>query len=275
MSYVVYLDEFGHIGPYVGHDDPNYNTHPLFGLAGMALPANRVRNFSSFFFELKKNLLSFEIQRAQCHPAVWEKKGSSLYTLKNVQKYQELRTATFRIFNKIKACDGFVFYVGVEKDRTPDRSNAKGLYKRVLNEALKRLDQEFTQRQSSFMILCDQQDDMQNVAGKGMRADIVRSASTAMFGHAGVKSLIEVPVQAESHLYQTLQCADWICGLVGRLQRYHMEPKFQPDMVAFETYFGDRLKAVATRSSIRPKSFLAHAAHAGDETPEGGEPVVS
>ena len=38
MLYVAYLDEFGHVGPYIAHHDPRYNTHPVFGLGGIVLP---------------------------------------------------------------------------------------------------------------------------------------------------------------------------------------------------------------------------------------------
>lgn len=53
MHYFVYLDEFGHIGPYVSRTHPKYNTSPLFGLAGLIFPASSIRKFSAFFFQLK------------------------------------------------------------------------------------------------------------------------------------------------------------------------------------------------------------------------------
>ncbi|WP_198302485.1 DUF3800 domain-containing protein [Xanthomonas citri] len=254
MHYLVYLDEFGHIGPYVSAADPKYKTHPVFGLAGYALPVTHVRPYSSFFFSLKTRLLKFEIDKSGKHPAHWEKKGSSLYSLKNVEKYRDLRDATFRIFNRIKSDDGFVFYVGVEKDRAPEKSNAKGLYRAVLHEVIKRLDNEFKAGGHTFSMMLDQQDDMQNCGSTAsMRHEIVCSAAVSMFGRAARKCLVEPPVQAESHLYQTLQCADWICGLVGRLARYELESKDFPDYEIFERYFSLRLKQVARRSSIRPK----------------------
>lgn len=35
------------------------------------------------------------------------------------------------------------------------------------------------------------------------------------------RSIIEVPLQADSRLYGTLQLADWTCALIGRLADYH------------------------------------------------------
>ncbi|MDO0791808.1 DUF3800 domain-containing protein [Xanthomonas campestris pv. campestris] len=260
MHYLVYLDEFGHIGPYVGPNDPKYSTHPAFGVAGLALPADKVRAFTSFFFTLKNKLLAYEVQKSGKHPAHWEKKGGSLFTLTNVEKYRELRAATYRIFNRIKQDGGFIFYVGIEKDQSPDTSNAKGLYKAVMHEAIKRLDSEFRGQKSQFMILLDQQDDMQQAGSStSMRHEIVCSAALSMFGAEKRRTLIEPPMQAESHLYQSLQCADWICGLVGRLVRYEIEPNVVPTHFAFEKYFAARLRQVSRRSSIRKKPQIVPA----------------
>ncbi len=82
MTYPAHLDEFGHIGAYVDRSDPKHNDSPVFGLAGIILPANAVRGFGTWFFKRKAELLAFEIQRSGKHPAVWEKKGSSLYTVR-------------------------------------------------------------------------------------------------------------------------------------------------------------------------------------------------
>lgn len=69
MLYIAYLNEFGHIGPYLAHDDPRHKTHPVFGLGGIVLPYDRVRNFATFFFKLKNSLLEFEIKKSGKHPA--------------------------------------------------------------------------------------------------------------------------------------------------------------------------------------------------------------
>ena len=78
MTYFAYLDEFGHISPYVSRTDPRYKDSPVFGLAGFVLPATEVRGFGTWFFQRKCEMLKFEIDRSGEHPAVWEKKGASL-----------------------------------------------------------------------------------------------------------------------------------------------------------------------------------------------------
>lgn len=90
-TYLVYLDEFGHIGPYISRSDPRHKTHPVFGLGGFALPVDRVRAFGGFFQHLKGELLDWEIIQSGVHPGRWEKKGSSLLTTKNIEKYPKFR----------------------------------------------------------------------------------------------------------------------------------------------------------------------------------------
>lgn len=245
VLYVAYLDEFGHVGPYVSHDDPKHNTHPVFGLGGLVLPYPEVRRFSTFFFQLKNRLLEFELNRSGLHPAKWEKKGSSLYTIQNIERYRELRQATFRLLNKIKKINGFSIYVGVEKRRTEQNHDSKRLYHSVLREAIKRIDQECEAKHSKFLLILDQQEE--NV----MRAQIVETASIEMFGANSRTRLIEPPMQVESHLYQTVQCADWLCGIFGRLAYFECNPDGKPDHEQAERYFGGRVRAVSTRSSLR------------------------
>ena len=61
LTYIAYLDEFGHIGPYIARNDPRHNDSPVFGLAGLVLPIGQVRNFGTWFYQRKCELLKFEI----------------------------------------------------------------------------------------------------------------------------------------------------------------------------------------------------------------------
>jgi len=65
------------------------------------------------------------------------------------------------------------------------------------------------------------------------------------------KYMIEPPFQAESHRYQTLQAADWIAGLVGRLGAFWADPDAYPENALFRRYFEQRLNRVSHRSGIR------------------------
>lgn len=244
MLYLVYVDEFGHIGPYLSATDDKHNTHPVFGLAGFALPYDKVRAFSTYFFKLKNYLLKYEIERSGIIPAKWEKNGSSLYTTQNILKYPELRHATNRLFNYIQKNDGFLIYVGIEKKRDEINHHSHALYQSVLRELIKRLDEECEVGQHHFMLMLDQSDDV-------TRQGLIETASIAMFGDTPRKHLIEPPTQIESHLYQTIQYADWLCGLFGRLSKFWVDEVHFDEYRVFDTYFADRIKKISKRSGIR------------------------
>lgn len=245
MTLIAYLDEFGHIGPFIGRDDPKHNDSPVFGLAGLVLPVDEVRNFGTWFYQRKCELLKFEIDRSDEHPSVWEKKGSALYTVRNVETYRELRQFTNRLFNKITTLGGFAFYVGQGKHDAPNAHDANKLYKHILREAIKRIDQ-YCETDSTpsnqFLLALDEHD---------QRSALVTQATIAMYGSDRRRRLIEPPFQLESHRYQTMQAADWIAGLTGRLGAYWKAPDEYAENEIFENYFAARLHRCAVRSGIR------------------------
>ena len=246
MTYIAYLDEFGHVGPYVARNDPRHNDSPVFGLAGFVMPADRVRGFGTWFFQRKCELLDFEIRRSGQHPAVWEKKGSSLYTVRNIQRYPELRRTTYRLLRKIQRLGGAVFYVGIRKTSDPASHDANALYSSVLGEAIKRLDahcrEDFASPVGFFLALDEHP----------LRAELLTAAARDMYAaQAPRRQLIEPPFQLESHRYQTAQTADWIAGLVGRLGAFWKEPLAWPENDIFGRYFQSRLTDAQVRSGIR------------------------
>jgi hypothetical protein len=134
MTYIAYLDEFGHIGPYISRKDRIHNDSPVFGLAGLVLPISEVRRFGTWFYQRKCDLFDFEIRRSGKHPVTWEKKGASLYTVQNTSKYPALRRLTFRLLNKIQTSGGFVFYVGIRKSDPPELHDPNKLYRYIFYE---------------------------------------------------------------------------------------------------------------------------------------------
>ena len=184
------------------------------------LPAAEVRGFGTWFFQRKCELLKFEIERSGQHPTVWEKKGASLFTVKNVTKYRELRNFTNRFLTKLKKLGGFVFYVGIKKTAAPAEHAPNQLYKTMLVEAIKRIDDFCEQDRDppdSFILILDEHD---------QRSELITAAAQSMYGNEPRRRhLIEPPFHLESHRYQTLQAADWIAGLVGRLGAIWTAPK--------------------------------------------------
>ena len=246
LTYIAYLDEFGHIGPYISRNHPQHNDSPVFGLAGFVLPSNEVRGFGTWFFQRKCELLDFEIKRSGKHPALWEKKGSSLYTVRNVTKYPNLRRLTQRLFNKIEDLGGFVFYVGMKKTASHDHHMPKRFYELILLEAIKRID-EFCARDcdppANFLLVLDEHE---------QRPALLTEATRSMFrAIERRRRLIEPPFHVESHRYQTVQAADWIAGLVGRLGAIWADPQAFPENEVFRIYFEHRLNHISRRSGVR------------------------
>lgn len=251
MLYFAYLDEFGHIGPYISKTHARFKTSPVFGLGGIVIPADRVREFAMFFYKLKCNLLSFEIERDGIIPSKWEKKGASLYTETNIEKYRELRVATNRYIAKIKSIGGFIFFSGIEKDPPSRNHTSQALYLSVLKDSIRRLNK-FCKRQNNGSCFCLYLDII-NDNGKdenNFRLTGVEEAGKSMFGHDQCYHMIEPPFQIESHLYQTMQCADWICGLIGKINANICSSEFA-EYEVHRKYFKERIDSVQKFSALR------------------------
>ena len=133
----VYLDEFGHIGPFVSRTSPKYNESPVFGLAGIILPDDAIRPFATKFLKLKEYLFAEEIHKSRRISALWEKKGIEIFTAKNLAKYPHFRGTGFRLINYIRDCGGKIFYYGREKIHQSTDVNSIGLYTTVLSHAIR------------------------------------------------------------------------------------------------------------------------------------------
>ena len=244
---IAFMDEFGHAGPFVSRTDKRFNHSPVFGLAGYVLPHNQVRHFATFFLKLKSQMLATELRAYHDHPATWEKKGTQLISSKNMKQYRNLREGLFRLISEIIRCKGKVIYYGRQKYQSPDASNSSGLYTTVLSHTIRSIDNHCCKLNAQFMMILDQHSD---------RLKLLESATKTMFGaNAPARCLIEPPFQVESHLYQTIQAADWIATIVGRLMALNVEPNQYADWEWAERYFGQRLRSASTNSTLwRPAS---------------------
>lgn len=236
--YCVFLDEFGHIGPYVSRNDRQYNTSPVFGLAGFFVHHTEVRQLSHWFYKLKLDSFSLEIQESGKHPAEWEKKGNELFT--HSRAYKTKRRG-FSLLNQIGRVGGKVFYSGIEKHMRPEEASASGLYCTVISNAMLRLERCFRARGEPYQIILDEHND---------RSKLITSATSTMYKQNGAHNLIEPPYQVESHIYSTVQMADWIASIVGSLWNYRVSPEEYPDEEWAEKYFGERLARLETHSNL-------------------------
>lgn len=245
--FVGYFDESGHNGLYVGRHDARYKTHPVFGLGGFIIPADNVRDLSGAFRYIKESGLKEEIDakvRAQGKRVEqWEKKGSALLTTRNIEQYRETRRIINRVISLLERLGAQVVFYGQEKPRGgPNEAletNAQR-YDHVMKQLIKRIHWDLPDGENLLMIL-DKQGDRE-------RLEIFAGAAAFMFSNEDATRLIEPPMEVESHLYQTVQCADWICALLGRIAAY----KFDPDFEEFQwapKYFGSHLSSITSNSS--------------------------
>jgi len=254
--YIAFLDEFGHIGPFIRRNDRKYNQSPVFGLAGFVLPHHNVRSFATWFYQYKNQLLDYELKINGQHPATWEKKGAELFTTSNIQRYISLTSAGSRIVNQIYKRDGRLFYYGRQKYQSPTRSKASGLYSTVLAHSVRNIDRFCEQQNEQFMMILDQHAD---------RIRLLETATKTMFSSQPARKLIEPPFQVESHLYQTIQAADWLATWIGRLMAYRVEPTQFAGWNWAERLIGTKVDAYSTHSTLwrptrpaAPTVFVTH-----------------
>ncbi len=244
--YLAFLDECGHIGPFISRSDPSYNQSPIFGLAGYIIPHHEARAFATFFFQLKGWMLAREIRQLSVHPATWEKKGTDLFKDKNIRRYPRLKDGIHRIVNRLYQVDGKFFFCAREKYQSPTHSKATGLYTTVLSQAIRQSDKYVTRRRSQFMMILDQHTD---------RIRLLETSAKTMFGAEPARTLIEPPFHVESHLYQTIQAADWIATIVGKALTHRIKPAEFPELQWAEDVFSGQIERFSTDSIFwRPPS---------------------
>jgi Protein of unknown function (DUF3800) len=176
--------------------------------------------------------------------AEWEKKGTSIFTAKQLAQYPHFRSTGFRLINNIRDCGGKIFYYGREKISGTTDVHAIGLYKTVLGHAINQLENYSETAQKNFIMIVDEH--------SARKALLVTSLKT-MYGDKPAQRLLSPPFEVESYINQNIQAADWICAIIGRMWAYQIRPKEYVDHLKFRNYFWDRLHLVATHSTVLPR----------------------
>ncbi|QNV39818.1 DUF3800 domain-containing protein [Rothia amarae] len=253
---LAYIDEFGHIGPYISSRHEKFKDHPVFGYSGFIIPAHNVRPLGAFFESVKSNLLAYEIEQSGKHPKRWEKKGASLLTTRNMEKYgDEIRPAMKRLFRKLYRLHGRVVFVGQIKpvgskaetgESTTDRSN------HVLRQIIKEIAGYADSLDEDVLIFLDSVDTKTREESLSVCASFIYASSSTN----SVKRVLEAPMQLESHLYGTTQFADWICALLGRSSHFHLVPdsefSWAPKLLDEMLACAHKDKATTQYSRIQP-----------------------
>lgn len=240
----VYLDEFGHIGPYMSRNNSRYNESPVFGLAGIILPETAIRPFATKFLQLKQHIFQREITSAKTIGALWEKKGTEIFTTKQVAKHKHFKATGFRLINEVRNCGGKLFYYGREKIQGTTDVNSIGLYTTVLSHTIRQLENFSDAQRTNYVMVVDQH---------SARKQLLVTASKTMFGQHPARRLLSPPFEVESYINQNIQAADWIAAIVGRLWAHELQPIEYADHVHFRNYFWTRVHQVATHSTVLPR----------------------
>lgn len=237
----VYLDEFGHVGPFVHRQDPKYRDSPVFGMAGIILPEASIRSFSTRFYQLKAKTFATDIAGSTHAAYKWEKKGTEIFRPKAIERYPDIRQTGFRMLNMVHDCGGKVFYYGREKIAGSTDVNPNGLYTTVFGHTIRALDSYAQSVNSNFAMVVDEH---------SARKELLDCAAKTMFGKNPTKRLVSPPFEVESNLNQNIQAADWVSAIVGRMWAYRILPEQYFDHAKIDTYFGDRIARLATHSRV-------------------------
>ena len=242
-TYIAYVDEFGHDGPFISRHHELHNDSPVFGLAGFVLPVNNVRRFSTYFFELKKNIFKAKIEKSGRPAAKWEMKGIDHFRPSKIMQPEVRANFTAPLNTLIHTLDGHVFYAGSEKNHLKKQVTPTNLYTHALKETIKLLDNFCTQKNAKLLLCADHHNN---------KKAMIEACVIEMFGFSNRANLLEPMFHADSHLYQTVQFADWIAAIVGKCQAFSTRPAEYKNYQPFHHYFDDRLTHAAIGADIKP-----------------------
>jgi hypothetical protein len=110
---------------------------------------------------------------------------------------------------------------------------------------VRNIDRFCEQQNEQFMMILDQHPD---------RIKLLETATKTMFSSEPARNLIEPPFQVESHLYQTIQAADWLAAWIGRLMAFRADPTQFGEWNWAEKLIGTKVDAYSTHSTLwRPR----------------------
>ncbi|GAB3400442.1 DUF3800 domain-containing protein [Schumannella luteola] len=216
---IAYLDEFGHVGPFVEDRHPKFGQHPVFGYAGFIIPAENARRFGGDFKRVKTSLFKTEIDKSS-NPAQWERKGNEYFSTGSITRRPEQLRAFSGLMRQLRGNGGRLFYYGDEKMRGTLKQTGRtstDITEHALSEAINRICTHADSVGDDVLILTD------SITEKS-RIELVAKMYAHIYSRrrAEMKRIVEAPLHVESQLNSGIQMADWICGLIGRLAHFHL-----------------------------------------------------
>ena len=211
-AWALYLDETGTTDR---HSIPlSKSMTPMFTLAGVILPVDRWRDYDRAFLRLKRDFFAKEIDASSKIDAVWEIKGSKLFSPRNADSERN-KVFVYKVIDLIKSFDGSVVGVNFLKS-VRDPMARSSIYTKGLQILAERFDVFLRERDSKgFMIIDSRMAHMRK--GSGVDYTVAVSYLSYIFGNdegRQLKKIVEAPMFADSGITAGLQIADIISGLI-------------------------------------------------------------
>ncbi len=236
--YVLYLDEFGHDGAW-DPTDARHAHHPLFGLAGFAIPGDRCRPFDRQFLHLKRVFFAKEIERAKLVDGL----RAERFEHKELANRRDVRF-TIAVLRAVEDNEGVVFAFGREKPT--GRASDTRLYGQTMQGLMRTFERFLRQKGRNIgrgVVVIDRRTESRDV-------DLLGWAQSHLYSwDGGFERIVETPLLVRSEWYHGVQAADVIARAIGRVYRYEAlkEPRFsgmaaklRPEIERLTTAIGNR-----------------------------------
>jgi hypothetical protein len=249
--WTLFLDEFGHEGPFLGKENPKYNQSPIFGFGGLAFESNQVIKFADDFAQMKSKLLSPKYRHKEIKGKdIFESRG--LDEEKTESRYREdTANKASRFLSFITRHGGKIFYSGFEKKRLgPADHDSEVVRRSALRSTFKILNKTCVATSCDFMLIFDQHD------AHVEKINFIRAI--ALNSNGGTLRIRDVPYELDSKNYYTIQSADWVCTLLFRVLAYEVSAADWPYLKGYHDRFRERIREIEY-----PGSALRRLAAAG------------
>lgn len=210
--YLLYLDEFGHPGPYV-RGNARYCQHPLFGFAGFAVPGEKSRDFDRRFLRLKSTYYDNEIKRALTLRGLRPER----FEPKQLKSRRDIRFAA-DVMGLAGSCAGCLFAYGTVKHSTPANHSYDGLYNNLMQWTIRQFEKYLRdrvgRRAGRGVIIMDRRTEAQN-------RRVLESAQSLLFSDPTFRQehvrVVETPLLVPSEWYHGVQAAHVIGQSIGKV----------------------------------------------------------
>ena len=216
---IAYIDEFGHVGPYIEEGHSKFGQHPVFGYGGFILPASQARALGASFKREKTNLFKTEINLSTT-PHQWERKGAEYFTTGSIESRPEQVRVFKALIGQLRGYGGKLFYYGDEKARGTLKQTGRSateVMHDALRETINRICTYAESAAEDVLILMDAFTDK-------TRQELAARQYAHIYSRrrAEMRRIVEAPLHIESKLNSGIQMADWICGLIGRAAHFQL-----------------------------------------------------